>query len=72
MLGTGVSIKSVKRVKLIVLPPPPPLPLLRIEMMLSCKSIPLVSKMSNLRYKRANSAIMKNVVILNIIHNIMS
>ena len=40
------------------------------EMISSCKCFPHVSKMFTLTYNRANSVIIKNAIILNIIYNI--
>ena len=64
-LGTGTSIKS-GWIKLVVCAQTPPLS----EMMPSCTCFPHVSKMSTLTYNRANSVIIKNAIILNIIQNI--
>ena len=43
-----------------------------IEMMWSFKYFVYVSKMPSLTYNRANSVIIKNVIMLNIIHNIFN
>jgi hypothetical protein len=42
------------------------------EMMRSCMCFPYVSKLPNLTYNRANIVIIKNAIILNIIHNIFN
>jgi hypothetical protein len=39
------------------------------EMMRHCKYFPHVSKMPTLTYNRANNIIIKNAIILNILHN---
>ena len=41
------------------------------EMMRQCKYFPHVSKMPTLTYNRANNIIIKNAIILSILHNII-
>jgi hypothetical protein len=42
------------------------------EMMRSCKYFPCVSKMPTLTYNKANRILIKNAIILNIIHKIFN
>ena len=64
-LGTCISIKS-GGVKLVLLSQTSTLS----EMMLSCKCFQHVNQMPTLSYMHANSIIIKNAMILNIMHNI--
>jgi len=42
------------------------------EMMRSCKCFPHIPQVSTFIYNRENSVIIKNAIILNIIHNILN
>ena len=66
-LSTSTSIKS-DRAKLVVWSQTSPL----MEMMGSYKCFAHVSKMSSITYNQENSVIIKNAIILNIMHNIFN
>ena len=64
-LSTGISIKN-GGVKLVLLSQTPT----RSEMMFSCKWFQHVNQMPTLSHMHANSIIIKNAMILDIIHTI--